>query len=253
MEIAEKDRPLAGRTALVTGASRGIGAAIARRLAADGADVVLHCAAALVAAEQVAADCRDLGVRTAVLAADLADGTQAAALFGRATAALGPPDILVNNAGTGRFGPLAAMAPAEIARVLAVNTTAVLLLCQAAARAMPAGGRIVNIGSVIVDMPVADRAAYAASKGAIHALTGVLAQELGPQGIAVACVAPGVTATDRFKAGDAARARAVMERTALGRIGEAADIAAAVAWLCRPDSAWVTGVTIPVHGGLRGL
>lgn len=250
------EKLLNGKLALVTGASRGIGAAIAERLARDGADVAIHYGQAAAEAESVAAACRAHGVRAEIFQADLVELAEeggAVRLYAETMARMGTPDILVCNAGTGGFGPVRELVPAEISRVLAVNAGAPLLLAREAARHMTAGGRIVLVGSVIVDMPVGLRALYAASKGAVHAMTGVLAQELGPLGITVNAVAPGVTATDRFKSGDMSRAAQVMERTALGRIGEPADIAAVVAWLSGPDSAWVTGEVVGAHGGLRGL
>lgn len=247
------ERPLSGKVALVTGASKGIGAAIAKRLAADGAAVALHYGQDREGAESVAAAITAAGGRAWTVGADLADPSQAEALFGRVADGFGLPDILVNNAGTGRFAALADLPAAEVAQVLAVNTLAPILLCRAAAQAMAAGGRIVNLGSVITDYPVGGRAAYAASKGALHAFTQVLAQELGPRGITVNAVAPGVTATDRFKRGDASRIPEITARTALGRIGTPEDIAAIVAWLCGPGAAWVTGEVIRASGGLRGL
>lgn len=251
------ERPLAGRIALVTGASRGIGAAIAERLARDGADVALHYGSHRQSAEDIAGRCRaDHGVRAQAFQADLADLSDAGGavkLFAEVRAALGLPDIVVNNAGTGRFAPIAEINAQELAQVLAVNVAAPLLLAREAARAMRPGGRIINIGSVITDMPVGLRAVYAASKGAVHAMTGVLAQELGPHGINVNAIAPGVTATDRFKAGDRSREGEIIRRTALGRIGEPADIAAIAAFLAGPDAAWITGEVIRASGGLRGL
>lgn len=250
-------RPLEGRIALVTGASRGIGSAIAERLARDGADVAIHYGSHRQSAETLADRCRaDHGVRAQVFQADLADLSDAGgavALFAAVTAALGVPDIVVNNAGTGRFAPIQEIKAQELAQVLAVNAAAPLLLAREAAKAMKAGGRIINIGSVITDMPVGLRSVYAASKGAVHAMTGVLAQELGPLGITINTVAPGVTATDRFKAGDRSREGEITKRTALGRIGEPDDIAAVVGWLAGPDAAWITGEVIRASGGLRGL
>lgn len=250
------EKVLNGKLALITGASRGIGAAIAERLARDGARVAIHYGQAAAEAGRVADACRAQGVAAEIFQADLtdlSDDAGAVRLFANVVARMGTPDILVCNAGTGGFGPVQEVSGAEVARVLAVNAGAPLLLAREAARHMEPGGRIVMVGSVIVDMPVALRALYAASKGAVHAMVGVLAQELGPRGINVNAIAPGVTATDRFKSGDQSRAAEVTARTALGRIGEPADIAAVAAWLAGPDSAWVTGEVIGAHGGLRGL
>lgn len=248
--------PLEGKVALVTGASRGIGAAIAERLARDGADIAVHYGSNRLKAEAVVERCRAFGRRAVALQADLADLSDAGGgvkLFADTAAALGTPHILINNAGTGRFTAIADITAEELAQVLAVNAAAPLLLAREAARAMAPGGRIVTIGSVITTMPVALRAVYAASKGAVEAMTGVLARELGPLGINVNAVAPGVTETDRFRSGDAIRAAEIKARTALGRIGTPDDIAAVVAWLCGPDAAWVTGEVIRASGGLSGL
>jgi 3-oxoacyl-[acyl-carrier protein] reductase len=250
------DRPLQGKVALVTGASRGIGTAIAERLARDGADIAIHYGSHRLDAEALGSRCDAMGVRTAVIQADLTDLSDqggAVRLFADTARLLGVPDIVVNNAGTGRFGPITDITADDLANVLAVNAAAPLLMAREAARHMRPGGRIINIGSVITDMPAAKRAVYAASKGAVHAMTGVLAQELGPRGITINTVAPGVTNTDRFKVGDASRVPEITSRTALGRIGEPADIAAVVAWLAGPDAAWITGEVIRASGGLRGL
>lgn len=250
------DRPLHGKIALVTGASRGIGASIAERLARDGADIALHYGRHSAEAAAITERCAHHGVRALPFQADLAviaEEGGATVLFAQVREQMGVPGILVNNAGTGRFTPIAEITPAEVLEVLAVNAATPLLLAREAARFMAPGGRIINIGSVITTMPVALRSVYAASKGAVDAMTAVLAQELGPRGITINTVAPGVTATDRFKAGDAGRAVEIISRTALGRIAEPADIAAIVAWLCGPDAAWVTGEVIRASGGLRGL
>jgi 3-oxoacyl-[acyl-carrier protein] reductase len=241
---------LAGKVALVTGGSRGIGAAIVRRLAADGADVVFQYNTRETEARALAEEPRHSGSRVEVIQADFADTKQVTALATRALHAFGLIDILVNNAAMGEFAELENIDERQIETTFKVNVTAPFILCREIAARLSQGGRIINIGSIIVSQPIAGRSVYGASKAAVHCFTKILAQELGPKGITVNAVAPGVTETERFRMADSRRRDDIIARTALGRIGAPADVASIVSFLAGPDSAWVTGEIIEASGGL---
>jgi 3-oxoacyl-[acyl-carrier protein] reductase len=258
--------------AIVTGAARGLGAAIAGRLANDGADVVLLDVNADVAAtaERLAGDVGRAGAardgRVAVgLVADVSDETASAAAVDRAVHALGGVDVLVNNAGIG--GPdtdVTGTNLAEFRRVLDVNLTGTFLMCRAVATVMigqGSGGVIVNMGSVFGQQGVAGGAGYCASKAGVALLTHSLALELAPHGIRANTIAPGNMATEMHW--DELRSRAARSGTAfgeqvemvraaipVGRHGTGDDIAGVVAWLVSPDAGYVTGQTIGVNGGI---
>ena len=241
---------LAGKVALVTGGSRGIGAAIVRRLAGDGADVVFQYNTRETEARALAEEPRHSGSRVEVIQADFADTKQVTALATRALHAFGLIDILVNNAAMGEFAELENIDERQIETTFKVNVTAPFILCREIAARLSQGGRIINIGSIIVSQPIAGRSVYGASKAAVHCFTKILAQELGPKGITVNAVAPGVTETERFRMADSRRRDDIIARTALGRIGAPADVASIVSFLAGPDSAWVTGEIIEASGGL---
>jgi NAD(P)-dependent dehydrogenase (short-subunit alcohol dehydrogenase family) len=258
--------------AIVTGAARGLGAAIAERLASDGAGVVLLDVDANVAAtaERLARDVRGAGApqdgRVAVgLVADVSDESAAAAAVDQAVHALGGVDVLVNNAGFG--GPdtdVTGTSLAEFRRVLDVNLTGTFLMCRAVATVMigqGSGGAIVNMGSVFGQQGVAGGAGYCASKAGVALLTHSLALELAPHGIRANTIAPGNMATEMHW--DELRSRAARSGTTfdeqvtmvkaavpLGRHGTGGDIAGTVAWLVSPDARYVTGQTIGVNGGI---
>ena len=263
--------------AIVTGAARGLGAAIAGRLARDGADVALLDVSADVAAtaERLAGDVGDAGAEGGVgprpghavvgLVADVSDEAACAAAVDRAVHALGGVDVLVNNAGIG--GPdtdVADTSLAEFRRVLDVNLTGTFLMCRAVAKVMIGqgrGGAIVNMGSVFGQQGVAGGAGYCASKAGIALLTQSLALELAPHSIRVNTIAPGNMATEMHW--DELRSRAARSGTTfdqqvtmvkaavpLGRHGTGDDIAGTVAWLVSPDASYITGQTIGVNGGI---
>jgi 3-oxoacyl-[acyl-carrier protein] reductase len=242
-------QPLAGQVALVTGASRGIGAAIARRLAADGAAAAVHCRAERVAADAVVAAIRAAGGRAEAFEADLADPARVPALFDAVETGLGRVDILVNNAGVLRPTPMGAAETAAIDLLLAVNVRAPLLLASEFVRRRGGarGGRIVHVGSGAGHRAFPGHAGYSAAKAALEGMARSMAAELGPRGITVNTVAPGATATDMLT--DAVAARLVPQ-TALGRVGRPEDIAALVAFLASPDGEWVTGQVLDANGGL---
>jgi NAD(P)-dependent dehydrogenase (short-subunit alcohol dehydrogenase family) len=230
---------------IVTGGSRGIGAAICRRLAAEGHDIVFSYVSAEARAREVERDVRAAGVRCEAVRADVADAADVDALFEAAGAVTG----LVNNAGiTGPVGKLVDVDPAGFARLWAVNLTGVLLCCRRAAQAMRPGGSIVNIssGAATLGGP-GEYVHYAASKGAVDTITIGLSKELGPDGIRVNAVAPGAVWTEIHL--DPERPARVGATTPLGRAGEPDEIAGAVAWLLSDDASYTTGAILRVAGG----
>ncbi|WP_244178770.1 SDR family NAD(P)-dependent oxidoreductase [Streptomyces rubellomurinus] len=238
-----------GKVALVTGGSRGIGAAIALRLAEDGADVALTYRGGSERAEAVVAKIAAMG-RTAL--AVRADGADEAAVRGAVAAVVerfGRLDVLVNNAGVGAVGPIGGTAVEEIDTLLAVNVRAPYLYARAAAPHLAEGGRIVTIGSCLAQRVAFPGAVlYATSKAAMTGLTKALARELGPRGITVNLVHPGPIDTDMNPAdGDSADFQRGF--TALGRYGAPAEVAGAVAYLAGEDGRYVTGAELAVDGG----
>ncbi|UUN26743.1 SDR family oxidoreductase [Streptomyces sp. FIT100] len=239
---------------IVTGGSRGIGAATCLRLAADGHDLALGYVGNRAAAEEAADAVRAAGARCVTVQGDTSDEAAVERLFDVARAELGPVTGLVNNAAvTGPLGRLADARTEDIRRVLDVNVLGVLLCCRRAARDMAAsgGGAIVNIssGAATLGSP-GEYVHYAATKAAVDTLTLGLSKELGPDGIRVNAVAPGAVTTDMHAAmGDPGRAARVGAQTPLGRPGAPAEIAAAVAWLLSADASYTTGAVLRVAGG----
>lgn len=243
--------PLQGKVALVTGGSRGIGAAIVKRLARDGADIVFSYAASPERARQVEQDVEALGRRALAIRADQASGEQVTQLVRQAHAQFGRLDILVNSAGvfvTGRVDdPAADLAGFE--RQLDINVRGVAAAVRAAAPLMSQDGRIVSIGTTGADrIAFAGAADYVASKAAVAAYTRGWARDLGPRGITVNIVQPGAINTE-MNPQDGAFAETLKGMAALGRYGQPEDIAAAVAFLAGPDAGYVTGATLNVDGG----
>ena len=244
---------LAGRVAIVTGGSRGIGAAIARRLARDGARVVIGYAQDMQAAQDVAEQIEAAGGKAVTMQADMEFAVQVEALVAHALDVFGRLDILVNNAAMSAYGPLEAMNAAFYERLFAVNVRGPLLAMRAASPHFGMeGGRIVNISSSITRSPTAQWSVYAASKAALESLTANLAQELGPRNITVNAVAPGVTQTDMLQSVIPADVQQTMaHNTALGRLGQPDDIAGVVAFVCSDEARWITGQTLIANGGLK--
>lgn len=238
-----------GFVALVTGGSRGIGAATALRLAQDGFDVALTYADGAQAAAGVAGRIEALGRRALAVRADVGDPARAVAAVEDTVRGLGQIDALVNNAGVGVIGPLDALAPADVDRVLAVNVRGAFLTAQAAAARMGSGGRIITIGSCMTQrVPGPGGTLYAMSKAALTGLTKALARELGGRGITANLVHPGPVDTDMNPA-DGPHAAAQSALTALGRFGTAQEVAALVSFLAGSDAAYVTGAEFAVDGG----
>ncbi|MBM7172360.1 SDR family oxidoreductase [Streptomyces sp. G44] len=226
---------LTGRTALVTGGSRGMGAAIALRLAREGADVALTYVHSETAAHEVVTEIEAMGRRGFAIRADAADPGDAAGAVERAADDLGHLDVLVNNAGIGVLGPLADLSLADVDRVLAVNVRGVILASQAAAGRLRDGGRIITIGSCIAQrVPGPGATLYATSKAALIGLNKALARELGGRRITANLVQPGPVDTDM---------------TALGRFGSADEVASLVGYLAGDEAAYITGTELSVDGG----
>lgn len=244
-------RRLLGKVAVVTGGSRGIGRAIAERLAGDGAAVVIGYQARDAAANAVEEACRAVGGEALAVRADLTQLAGVGSLFERTGERFGRLDILVNNAGTVAATPFADTREDVYDAVFAVNAKAVFFAIQHAARRMADGGRIVNVSTINTVLAAPGAAAYIGSKAAVEAFTRVAAKELGLRGITVNAVLPGATNTEMFR--DANPPGAVGEMAALSpfnRIGEPGDVADVVAWLVSDDARWVTGQSIRADGGL---
>lgn len=240
---------LDGKAVLVTGGSRGIGAAIARRLAADGADVALTYLESPERASEVVAEIDRAGRRGVALAADSGDPDQVAAAVERTVAEFGRLDVLVNNAGAFPAGPLEQVTLHEVDRTLAVHARAPYLAAQAAARHMAAGGRIINIGSCFAErVPSPGLSLYAMSKSALVGLTKGLARDLGERQITVNLVHPGSTDTEMNPA-DGPHADGERAYIPLGRYAEPDEIAATVAHLAGEGGGYVNGASIAVDGG----
>jgi 3-oxoacyl-[acyl-carrier protein] reductase len=242
--------PLLHKTALVTGASRGIGAAIARRLAADGAHVILHYGSGAAEVQQVAAEIAAAGGKATVVQADLAatDGPA------RLAAAVTTPtiDILVNNAGIALFAGIDAMSEAEFDRQANVNMRSLFFITQKLLPRIPAGGRIINVASAVTRIAFPGIPAYAATKGFVDVLTLQLAAELGKRNITVNAVAPG--AIDTQMSGwihGPGGAETLAQTQALPGIGQPAHVAGVVSFLAGPDGAWTTGQIVDVSGGTK--
>ncbi|MFF8641064.1 SDR family oxidoreductase [Streptomyces sp. NPDC015345] len=240
---------LTGRTALVTGGSRGMGAAIALRLAQEGADVAITYVHSEAAAQEVVAKIEATGRRGFAVRADAADAGAAAGAVERAADDLGHLDILVNNAGIGVLGPLADLSLADVDRVLAVNVRGVLLASQAAAGRLRDGGRIITIGSCMAQrVPGPGGTLYATSKAALIGLNKALARELGGRRITANLVQPGPIDTDMNPA-DGPYAEGQSAMTAVGRFGSPDEVASLVAYLAGDDAAYITGTELSVDGG----
>ncbi|HEF5788331.1 oxidoreductase [Burkholderia multivorans] len=240
---------LQGKRALVTGGSRGIGAAIAKRLAADGADVAITYEKSAERAQAVVAEIETLGRRAVPIQADSADPAAVRAAVDRAADTLGGLDILVNNAGIFRAGSLDALTLDDIDATLNVNVRAVIVASQAAARHLGEGGSIVSTGSCLATrVPDAGMSLYAASKAALIGWTQGLARDLGPRGITVNIVHPGSTDTDMNPA-DGEHADAQLARMAIPRYGKADDVAALVAFVVGPEGRSINGTGLTIDGG----
>lgn len=247
------------KVALVTGASRGIGRAVALRLARDGALVAVHYGSNRAAAEEVVAEIERSGGSAFALSADMASVADIEALYKALDAELARRtgetgfDILVNNAGIAPRGTIEETSQKTFDLLFSVNVRGPFFMIQNALPRLRDGGRIINISSCVTRLAFPEIAAYSATKGAINVLTLLLAAQLGARGITVNAVAPGPTDTDMSASwlGTPEGRASVIQTTALGRVGTPEDIAAAVAMLVSPESGWVTGQCIEASGGIR--
>jgi 3-oxoacyl-[acyl-carrier protein] reductase len=248
-------RKLEGKVAVVTGASKGIGAAIAKHLAAEGAAVVVNYSASKDGAERVVGDIKGSGGRAVAVKANVAKKADIDQLFAETRKAFGPIDILVNNAGIYEFSPVEDITEEHFRKQFDLNVLGLTLATQAALRQFnPKGGSIVNISSIVSTLGVPGAAVYSGTKGAVDAVTRSLARELGPRGIRVNAINPGMVETEGVHAAGIAESemrKQVEAQTPLGRIGQPQDIATAAVFFASPDSAWITGETLTVAGGYR--
>jgi 3-oxoacyl-[acyl-carrier protein] reductase len=248
-------RKLSGKVAVVTGASKGIGASIALHLAAEGAAVVVNYASSKEGAERVVAEITSNGGRAIALQANIAKQAEVQRLFAEAKKAFGTLDILVNNAGIYEFAPLESITAEHFHKMFDLNVLGLIFASQEAVKHFgPAGGSIINISSVAATAAPPATSVYSATKAAVIAVTRSLAQELGPRHIRVNSINPGMVETEGVRAAslDQGEFRKETEaRTPLGRIGQPEDVAPAAVFLASSDADWITGETLYISGGLR--
>jgi 3-oxoacyl-[acyl-carrier protein] reductase len=246
-------KKLAGKVAVVTGASKGIGAAIAKHLAAEGAAVVVNYSASKDGADRVVNDITGGGGRAIAVKANVSKKSDIDLLFSETKKALGPIDILVNNAGIYEFSPVEDITEEHFRKQFDLNVLGLTLATQAAVKQFnPKGGSIVNISSVVSTLGVPSAAVYSGTKGAVDAITRSLAKELGPRGIRVNAINPGMVETEGIHAAGIAESdmrKQIEAQTPLGRIGQPQDIATTAVFFASSDSAWITGETLTVAGG----
>ena len=246
---------LTGKVAVVTGASKGIGASIAKTLGAAGASVVVNYSSDKAGADRTVAEITKAGGKAIAIQASVANAQDIDRLFGETKKAFGKIDILVNNAGVYSFAPLEAITEEEINRIFNTNVTGLLLTTKAAVALFPPeGGSVINIGSVVSEITPPASAIYTGSKGAVDAITRVLAKELGPKKIRVNAVNPGLTITEGTHTAGIAGSdfeKNSVAQTPLGRSGKPEDIADVVTFIASDDARWVTGSLLQAGGGLR--
>jgi 3-oxoacyl-[acyl-carrier protein] reductase len=245
---------LTGKVAVVTGASKGIGAAIAKSLAAEGASVVVNYASSKAGAEAVVAAITAAGGKAVAVRGDVSKAAEAKGIIDAAIGHYGRLDILVNNSGVYNFLPIDAVTEDDFHRHFNINVLGILLATQAAAKHLGEGGSIINIGSAVTRITPPNSAVYTATKGAVDAITGVLARELGPRKIRVNSINPGIVATEgSISAGFIGSdfEKFAITQTPLGRTGKPEDIASVAVFLASEDARWLTGELLLASGGLR--
>jgi 3-oxoacyl-[acyl-carrier protein] reductase len=245
---------LAGKVAVVTGASKGIGAAIAKALAAEGASVAVNYASSKAGADAVVAEITAAGGKAIAVGGDVSKAAEAQGIVDAAVKAYGRLDILVNNSGVYEFGALADITEAHYHKMFDVNVLGLLLVTQAAGKHLADGGSIINIGSGVTSLFPPESAVYTATKGAVDAITRVLAAELAPRKIRANSLNPGFVETEgTHTAGivGSDMATGFIAQTPLGRAGQPQDIADIAVFLASDDARWLTGETLVASGGLR--
>ena len=246
---------LKNRIAVVTGASKGIGAGIAKGFAAEGANVVVNYASSKEDAERVITEIKEKGGKAIAVQADLSKAADVRRLFAETRKAFGKLDVLVNNAGIYEFATLAEITEEQFHRLFNTNVLGLILATQEAAQLFgPAGGNIINIGSTASQVTLPATAVYTATKGAVDAITHVLAKELGPKNIRVNSINPGMVETEGVRTGGFIGSefqKQLEAQTPLGRIAQPNDIAPIAVFLASEDSGWLTGETLLASGGLR--
>ena len=247
-------KKLAGKVAVVTGASKGIGAAIAKSLAAEGAAVVVNYASSKSGADAVVAEITKAGGKAVAVGADVSKAAEAQELIDVAVRTFGRLDMLVNNSGVYEFVPIENITEEHYDRIFDVNVRGLLLTTQAAVKHLGEGASIINIGSVVSSLTPPHSAVYTATKGAVDAITQVLAKELGARKIRVNSINPGMVETDGLKAMGVLGTdleTGTVAQTPLGRLGQVDDIASVAAFLASNDAKWLTGELVRAGGGLR--
>ena len=246
---------LSGKVAVVTGASKGIGAGIAKSLAAAGASVVVNYSSDKAGAERVVAEIEKAGGKAIAVGASVAKTADIEALFAETKKKFGKVDILVNNAGVYKFSPLEGITEEDITWMIGTNVAGLLLATKAAVALFPAeGGSVINIGSVASEQTPPTSVIYSSTKGAVDTITRVLAKELGPKKIRVNSVNPGPVVTEGFRSAGFEGSefeKGMIATTPLGRVGQPDDIAGVVTFLASDDARWVTGSLLQAAGGLR--
>ena len=246
---------LTGKVAVVTGASKGIGAGIAKELAAQGASVVVNYASSKEGADKVVAEIIKAGGKAIAVGGSVAKAAEIGSLFAETKKVYGKVDILVNNAGVYEFAPLEAITEDSIERLYGINVRGLLLATKAGVALFPPeGGSVINIGSVVSEQTPPMSAVYSGTKGAVDAITRVFAKELGPKKIRVNAVNPGPVVTEGFKSAGVEGSdfeKSMLQGTPLGRIGQPNDVASVVAFLASDDAGWVTGSLLQTAGGMR--
>lgn len=247
-------KKLAGKVAVVTGASKGIGAEIAKQLAQEGAAVVVNYASSKAGADKVVAEITSKGGKAIAVQADIAKEPDIGALFAETKKAFGKLDILVNNAGIYEFAPLEAVSAESFHKQFDLNVLGLIFASREAAKYFNGSGSIVNISSIASTITPPNSAVYSGTKSAVDAVTGALAKELGPRGIRVNAINPGMIETEGFRSQGLHESdfrKQVEAMTPLGRIGQVDDVAPAAVFFASDDSKWITGETLRIAGGLR--
>ncbi|MBN3907832.1 MAG: SDR family oxidoreductase [Nostoc sp. NMS1] len=242
---------IAGKVAIITGASRGIGRAIALKLAGNGASIVVNYAGNAAKAQEVVAEIEKLGVEAIAIQADISKVPDIQRLFEQTLERFGKVDILVNNAGIAFYKPITQVTEEDFDAIFAINVKGTFFACQQAAQHLSEGGRIINFSSSTTVMMLPTYSAYVGTKGAVEQITRVLAKELGAKAIAVNVISPGPTDTELFREGKTQeQIDHLSQMAAFGKLGDVQEIADVVAFLASDEARWITGQNIRVNGGI---